>query len=264
MRNRTSSSSRAVDGRSLRAGKLLAGLKTRQSAQRKSGNRRHESRRVLGLPEAALALHSGTAVAWDLPTTTGATGGNPEAGRRGAKAWHPDGAGSIHSASGDAGFHLFISLIRHLLLLTVHGVQRTPQRIQRLIRGLQNLFLVAARMLFQPAAPRRTVRLVRFLVHLKIRQAVWLRHAVKSLQSINLRRGDLRHLRFISVERRHRFRHRPVSANLPEFLHHGLRSRQSRAAGNVVLTYSHGRRKIPPELRVLSGGTLLLRQVLTD
>jgi hypothetical protein len=37
------------------------------------------------------------------PTTTGATGGNPEAGRRGAKAWHPDGAGSIHSAGGDAG-----------------------------------------------------------------------------------------------------------------------------------------------------------------
>src|SRR5712692_1553440 len=71
--------------------------------KRKSGNRRHESRRVLGLPEAALALHTGTAVAWDLPTTTGATGGNPEAGRRGAKAWYPDGAGSIHSASGDAG-----------------------------------------------------------------------------------------------------------------------------------------------------------------
>ena len=42
-------------------------------------------------------------VAWDLPTTTGATGGNPEAGRRGGKAWHPDGAGSIHSAGGDAG-----------------------------------------------------------------------------------------------------------------------------------------------------------------
>ena len=42
-------------------------------------------------------------VAWDLPTTTGATGGNPEAGRRGAKAWYPDGAGSIHSAGGTAG-----------------------------------------------------------------------------------------------------------------------------------------------------------------
>src|SRR6202140_3121042 len=103
MRNRTSSESRAVDGRGLRAGKLLAGLQARQSEQRKSGNRRHESRRALGLPEAALALHTGTAVAWDLPTTTGETGGNPEAGRRGAKAWHPDGAGSIHTASGDAG-----------------------------------------------------------------------------------------------------------------------------------------------------------------
>src|SRR6266566_10095778 len=103
MRNRTSSWSRAVDGRSLRAGKLLAGLQASQSEQRKLGNRRHESRRALGLSEAALALHTGTAVTWDLPTTTGATGGNPKAGRRGAKAWHPDGAGSIHSASGDAG-----------------------------------------------------------------------------------------------------------------------------------------------------------------
>src|SRR5437879_4864206 len=103
MRNRTSSSSRAVDGRRLRAGKLLAGLQASQSEQRKSGDRRPESRRSLGLPEAALALHTGTAVAWDLPTTTGATGGNPEAGRRGAKAWHPDGAGSIDPAGGDAG-----------------------------------------------------------------------------------------------------------------------------------------------------------------
>jgi len=40
---------------------------------------------------------------WDLPTTTGAKGGNPGAGRRGAKAWYPDGAGSIDSAGGDAG-----------------------------------------------------------------------------------------------------------------------------------------------------------------
>src|SRR6202040_4065420 len=103
MRNRTSSSSRAVDGRSLRAGKLLAGLQASQSEQRKSGDRRQESRRAPGLPEAVLALHTGTAAKRDLSTTTGATGGNPEAGRRGAKAWHPDGAGSIHSAGGDAG-----------------------------------------------------------------------------------------------------------------------------------------------------------------
>src|SRR5258708_37747869 len=103
MRNRTSSWSRAVDGRSLRAGKLLAGLQASQSEQRKPGNRRHERRRALGLPEAALALHTGTAVAWDLPTTTGATGGNPEAGRPRAKARHPDGAGSNDRAGGDAG-----------------------------------------------------------------------------------------------------------------------------------------------------------------
>src|ERR1700724_320066 len=103
MRNRTSSSSRAVDGRSLRAGKLLAGLQASEGDQRKSGNRRHESRRALGLPEAARALDTGTAVAWDLQATTGATGGNPEAGRRGAKAGHPDGAGSLDPAGGDAG-----------------------------------------------------------------------------------------------------------------------------------------------------------------
>src|ERR1700684_2311763 len=103
MRNRTSSSSRAVDGRSLRAEQLLAGLQASQGEQRKSWNRRHESRRALGLPEAALALDTGTAVAWDLRTTTGATGGNPEAGRRGAKAWYPDGAGPSDPASGDAG-----------------------------------------------------------------------------------------------------------------------------------------------------------------
>src|ERR1700691_457400 len=103
MRNRTSSSSRAVDGRSLQAGKLLAGLQASQGEQRKSGNRRQESRRALGLPEAALALYTGTAVRWDLPTTTGKASRNPEAGRRGAKAWHPDGAGSLHPAGGDAG-----------------------------------------------------------------------------------------------------------------------------------------------------------------
>jgi hypothetical protein len=45
-----------------RAGKLLAGIQASQSEQRKSGNRRRESRRALGLPEAALALDTGTAV----------------------------------------------------------------------------------------------------------------------------------------------------------------------------------------------------------
>src|SRR5216683_3482362 len=87
----------------LTSGDLLAGLPASEGEQRKPGNRRQESRRALGLPEAALALDTGTAVAWDLPTTTGATGGNPEAGRRGAKAWYPDGAGTLDPASGDAG-----------------------------------------------------------------------------------------------------------------------------------------------------------------
>ena len=33
----------------------------------------------------------------------GEAGGNPQAGRRGAKAWHPHGAGSIYPTGGDAG-----------------------------------------------------------------------------------------------------------------------------------------------------------------
>src|SRR6516164_1031742 len=51
-----------------------------------------------------LAGHSGAIAERDLRTETGKTGGNPEAGwRRGAKAWHPNRAGSFRPASGDAG-----------------------------------------------------------------------------------------------------------------------------------------------------------------
>src|SRR5712692_4577282 len=39
---------------------------------------------------------------WQAYKRVKANKGNPEAGRRGAKAGHPDGAGSIHPASGDA------------------------------------------------------------------------------------------------------------------------------------------------------------------
>ena len=55
------------------------------------------------LPETALASHPGTTAERDLRAEAGEAGGNPQAGRRGAKAWHPDGAGSIHPAGGDAG-----------------------------------------------------------------------------------------------------------------------------------------------------------------
>ena len=47
--------------------------------------------------------HTGTAAEWDLQAATGEASRNPEAGRRGAQAGHPDGAGSIHPAGGDAG-----------------------------------------------------------------------------------------------------------------------------------------------------------------
>src|SRR6202008_2767241 len=45
----------------------------------------------------------GTVVEWDLCAAAGEAGGDPEAGRRGAKAWHSDGAGSVYPAGGDAG-----------------------------------------------------------------------------------------------------------------------------------------------------------------
>ena len=56
-----------------------------------------------GLPEAALVRNPGTTVEWNLSTATGTSGGNPEAGRRGAKAWRPYGAGSNDPAGSDAG-----------------------------------------------------------------------------------------------------------------------------------------------------------------
>src|SRR5258708_13428192 len=51
-----------------------------------------------------LAGYSGAIAERDLRTETGETGGNPEAGwRRGTKAWHPNRAGPVCPASGDAG-----------------------------------------------------------------------------------------------------------------------------------------------------------------
>ena len=91
---------------------------------------------------------------------------------------------------------LFPSLIRYFFAsLAMHRVQRSPKRIQRLVRRRQNLILIPIRVLFQPSAPRRPVRLVRFLVHRKIRQPFRIRHTVEFLQSVDLRRRDLRHLR---------------------------------------------------------------------
>src|SRR5215211_1900208 len=63
-----------------------------------------DGRSTRRLSEAALAVHSGAIAEQDLRTETGEAGGNPEAGwRRDAKAWHPDSAGSLHPASGNAG-----------------------------------------------------------------------------------------------------------------------------------------------------------------
>jgi len=50
----------------------------------------------------ALASDPRTTAEWNLRTKAGEAGGNPQTGRRGAKAWYPDGAGSFYPASGDA------------------------------------------------------------------------------------------------------------------------------------------------------------------
>src|SRR6266404_570960 len=161
-------------------------------------------------------------------------------------------------------FLSFSSLPHYLLPLAVHRIQRPPKRIQGLIRRLQDFFLIAARVLFQPPAPSCSVRLVRFFVYLEVRQPLWLSHAVKLLQPINLRRRNFRHLRFVGIQRGHRFRHWPVPADLAELLHHCLRPRQRRAARNVILAHSHGRRKITPKLRMRPRWILFLRHVLPD
>jgi hypothetical protein len=59
---------------------------------------RHESRRVTGLSETALASHSGTTAERNLSTATGEASGDRQAGRGSAQAGHSHGAG-IDSSS---------------------------------------------------------------------------------------------------------------------------------------------------------------------
>src|SRR5215470_1655179 len=102
-RNRKPGWNEAVDGRGLRQGEPEAGFTTCEGQPGKSGDRRHESRRFIGLLEATLASHSGTAAEWDVSTATGEASGDCQAGRRSAQVGHSHGAGSIYPASGDAG-----------------------------------------------------------------------------------------------------------------------------------------------------------------
>src|SRR6185312_13045030 len=94
---------RTVNGRSLRAGKLQAGIGTSQGKQGKCWRGREDGSRITRLSETALAGNPGTVVERDLPAATGETGRDSQTGRRGAKAWHPDGAGSIYPAGCHAG-----------------------------------------------------------------------------------------------------------------------------------------------------------------
>src|SRR5438128_530425 len=103
MRNRKSGWSGAGDGRGLRAGELPAGITTSEGQEGESGDRRHESVGVTRLPEATVASDSGTTVERDLSTASGEASRNRQAGRRGAQAGHPDGAGPVYPAGGDAG-----------------------------------------------------------------------------------------------------------------------------------------------------------------
>jgi len=79
---------RARDGSGLRAGEPAAGLEAREVEQRQSGNRRHDRRRVTGLPEAALASDSGTVAERELQAATGKARGNRQARRRSAPVGH--------------------------------------------------------------------------------------------------------------------------------------------------------------------------------
>src|SRR5258708_7745718 len=74
--------------------------------------------------------------------------------------------------------YVLASLHPYVVLFAMHRVQRTPKRIQCLIRRFQNLFLVAAGVLFQPPTPSCAMRLVRFFMYLEIRQPLGLRHSV--------------------------------------------------------------------------------------
>src|SRR6267143_1561046 len=86
------------------ASKLEGSIAAGEKQQRQRGHRPDDGRSAWRLSEAALAGHSGAIAERDLRTETGETGGNPEAGRRrGAKAWHPNRAGSLYPASGNAG-----------------------------------------------------------------------------------------------------------------------------------------------------------------
>src|SRR6185437_9639244 len=85
------------------AGKLQAGVGTSQVEQGECWRGWDDRSRIARLSERALESDPATVVEWNLPTATGETGGNPEAGRRGAQAWYPDGAGSVYPAGGDAG-----------------------------------------------------------------------------------------------------------------------------------------------------------------
>src|SRR5438552_2285191 len=72
--------------------------------------------------------------------------------------------------------HRFLQLIK-----TRAHLARPVRRLAIAADPDDNIFLISFRVLFQPPAPSRPMRLVRLFMDLEIRQAFRLRHAVKLL-----------------------------------------------------------------------------------
>ena len=132
----------------------------------------------------------------------------------------------------------------------MHGVERAPQRIERLIRGGHDFVGITFSVLLKPVAPCRAVRLVGFFVHRKIGQSLRISDAVKGLQPFNLGSGYFGHLRFVGVQSSNRFGNRAIAANLAVGLHHCLRAGKRRAVSNVVFRNTERDREIAPQLRM--------------
>ena len=91
---------RAVDGGGVPEGEPVQGVEASPGKPWERRGRRHEGRRIAGLPAGTLASNSRTIDGGDVQAAAGEAGRDPKAGRRGAQAGHPDGAGEDDPAGG--------------------------------------------------------------------------------------------------------------------------------------------------------------------
>ena len=82
---------------------LTEAIEASQSESREPRSGWDEGRGTGGVPEGALASHSGTVAGRELRTATCEAGRDTQAGRRGAQTRHPDRAGSLYPAGGATG-----------------------------------------------------------------------------------------------------------------------------------------------------------------